>query len=234
LGLDRGGAGAHIGAALEREQLQDRPALPIEPGLAPPATAAPARRHLPPLLKLALELGPLGIFFFANARFDLFTATAAFMVATVVSLSVSYALVRRVPVMPLISGALVLVFGGLTLALQDELFIKLKPTVINLMFAAVLLGGLAFGKPLLGYVFDEVVKLDAEGWRKLTLRWGLFFIVLAVLNEVMWRTFSTHRLERHARSTLASCARIPTSAGRRRRGCRGRAGCGSARHSRHC
>ncbi len=160
----------------------------------PPATgpAAPVpRRHLPPLLKLALELGPLGIFFFANARFDLFTATAAFMVATVVSLSISYAMVRRVPVMPLISGVLVLVFGGLTLALQDELFIKLKPTVINLMFAVVLLGGLAFGKPLLGYVFDEVVKLDAEGWRKLTLRWGLFFIVLAVLNEVVWRMFST-------------------------------------------
>ncbi len=165
-----------------------------DPGLAPPATgpAAPAgRRHLPPLLKLALELGPLGVFFFANARFDLFVATAAFMVATVVSLSISYAMVRRIPVIPLISGALVLVFGGLTLALQDELFIKLKPTVINLMFAAVLLGGLAFGKPLLGYVFDEVVKLDAEGWRKLTLRWGLFFIVLAVLNEVMWRSFST-------------------------------------------
>lgn len=174
--------------------------MSTDPGQAPPATkfppatgpAAPApRRHLNPILKLALELGPLGIFFFANARFDLFTATAAFMVATIVSLSVSYALVRRVPVMPLISGALVLVFGGLTLALQDELFIKLKPTVINLMFAAVLLGGLAFGKPLLGYVFDEVVKLDAEGWRKLTLRWGLFFIVLAVLNEVMWRMFST-------------------------------------------
>lgn len=167
--------------------------MPSEPGLAPPASGpVPAsRRHLPPLLKLALELGPLGVFFFANARFDLFVATAAFMVATVVSLSISYAMVRRIPVMPLISGVLVLVFGGLTLALQDELFIKLKPTVINLMFAAVLLGGLAFGKPLLGYVFDEVVKLDAEGWRKLTLRWGLFFIVLAVLNEVMWRSFST-------------------------------------------
>lgn len=165
-----------------------------DPGLAPPASgpAAPAgRRHLPPLLKLALELGPLGIFFFANARFDLFVATAAFMVATVVSLSISYALVRRIPVMPLISGVLVLVFGGLTLALQDELFIKLKPTVINLMFAAVLLGGLAFGRPLLGYVFDEVVRLDAEGWRKLTLRWGLFFLVLAALNEVIWRMFST-------------------------------------------
>ena len=159
--------------------------MSTDPGLAPPATGPAAsvpRRHLPPLLKLALELGPLGIFFFA---------TAAFMVATIVSLSVSYAMVRRLPIMPLISGALVLVFGGLTLLLQDELFIKLKPTVINLMFAAVLLGGLAFGKPLLGYVFDEVVKLDAEGWRKLTLRWGLFFVVLAVLNEVMWRSFST-------------------------------------------
>jgi len=171
---------------------QPPPAAETAPRKAPPpGRAATPRRQLPALLKLVLELGPLGVFFFANARFDLFAATAAFMVATMLSLAVSYALVRRVPIMPLISGVLVLVFGGLTLALQDELFIKLKPTVINLMFAAVLLGGLAFGKPLLGYVFDEVVKLDAAGWWTLTLRWGLFFVLLAVVNEVVWRSFST-------------------------------------------
>ena len=84
-----------------------------------------------------------------------------------------------------------MVFGTLTLWLQDEVFIKMKPTIVNGLFAAVLLGGLAFGKPLLGYVFDQAFKLDNEGWRKLTLRWGLFFVFLAVLNEVVWRLFST-------------------------------------------
>lgn len=155
------------------------------------ASAAPRRRALPPLLKLVLELGPLAVFFFVNARVDLFAATGAFMAATVAALAVSYGLVRRLPIMPLVSGAVVLVFGGLTLVLQDELFIKLKPTIVNLLFAGVLLGGLAFGKPLLGVVFESVIRLDADGWRKLTLRWALFFLVLAALNEVVWRLFPT-------------------------------------------
>jgi len=155
------------------------------------ASAATRARALPPLLKLVLELGPLATFFLVNARVDLFAATAAFMAATVVALVVSYTLVRRLPIMPLVSGAVVLVFGGLTLVLQDELFIKLKPTIVNLLFAGVLLGGLAFGRPLLGLVFDQVIRLDADGWRKLTLRWALFFLFLAALNEVVWRNFAT-------------------------------------------
>ena len=93
--------------------------------------------------------------------------------------------------MPLVSGIVVLVFGALTLYLHDEIFIKMKPTIVNTLFGAVLLGGLAFGKSLLGYVFDSAFRLDAEGWRKLTLRWGLFFFFLAALNEVVWRNFST-------------------------------------------
>lgn len=167
---------------------------------------APDRKELNPLLKLALELGPLAVFFFANARGEslvslfpalgdlggpLFIATAAFMVAITISLVTSYWLTRRLPVMPVVTGVVVLVFGGLTLYLHDELFIKLKPTIVNALFGAVLLGGLMFGKSLLGYVFDSVFKLDAEGWRKLTLRWGLFFFFLAILNEVIWRSFST-------------------------------------------
>jgi intracellular septation protein len=151
----------------------------------------PATRHENPLLKLALELGPLGIFFFVNARFDIFTATAAFMAAVAVSLTVSWWLTRRLAVMPVVTGVVVLVFGGLTLLLQDDTFIKMKPTIVNGLFAAVLLGGLAFGKALLGYVFDSAFSLTEEGWRKLTLRWGLFFILLAVLNEVVWRTQTT-------------------------------------------
>ena len=151
----------------------------------------PERRELQPLLKLALELGPLGVFFFANARFGIFSATGAFMVAIAVSLSLSWILTRRLAVMPVVTGIVVLVFGTLTLLLEDETFIKLKPTIVNTLFGVVLLGGLAFGKSLLGYIFDSVFKLDAEGWRKLTFRWGLFFLAMAVLNEVIWRNFST-------------------------------------------
>ena len=155
--------------------------------------AAPVRGH--DWRKLVLELGPLGIFFAVNAMFGkshgLYPATAALMVATVVALIASWRLMHRLPIMPVVSGVVVLVFGGLTLILQDELFIKLKPTIVNTLFGTVLIGGLAFGRSLLGVVFDSVFDLDAEGWRKLTLRWGLFFFVLAGLNEVVWRNFDT-------------------------------------------
>ena len=151
----------------------------------------PDRKEIQPLLKLALELGPLAIFFFANSRFGIFHATAAFMVAIAIALSASWYLTRRLAIMPLVTGIVVLVFGGLTLLLQDETFIKLKPTIVNLLFGSILLGGLAFGRSLLGYVFDSVFQLDDEGWRKLTLRWAIFFIALAALNEFVWRNFST-------------------------------------------
>jgi len=163
--------------------------------------AMPARSHqLPPVLKLSLELGPLVLFFLANAYADrfgvpqdrrIFAATGLFVAATLVALAVHYTLVRRLPIMPLVSGVVVVVFGGLTLALNDELFIKLKPTIVNTLFGLVLLGGLAFGRPLLALVLDSMLTLTEEGWRKLTLRWGVFFLVLAVLNEVVWRTQST-------------------------------------------
>ena len=152
---------------------------------------APDHRQVNPLLKLALELGPLAVFFFANAKFGIFAATGAFMVAITVALTASWLLTRRLAIMPLVTGIVVLVFGGLTLALQDEIFIKMKPTIVNTLFGGVLIGGLFFGKSLLGYVFDSVFQLTDEGWRKLTLRWGLFFFVLAMVNEVIWRNFST-------------------------------------------
>jgi intracellular septation protein len=147
--------------------------------------------HVNPLLKLSLELGPLVLFFVANARWGIFTATAVFMVAVVAALVASYTLLHRVPIMTVVSAVVVLVFGGLTLFLQNDVFIKLKPTIIYLLFFAVLLGGLAAGKPLLAMVFDSVFDLTPEGWRKLTWRWALFFLALAVLNEIVWRTQTT-------------------------------------------
>lgn len=176
------------------------------------SSAAEPKAQSNPWLKLALEMGPLVLFFAANSKPDWFRpivgalfgtaivssekapiliATAVFMAAMLVSLVATWHFFRRLPIMPLVSGAVVLVFGGLTLALQDDLFIKLKPTIVNCLFGGVLLGGLAFGKPLLPYVFDSVFTLDAEGWRKLTFRWGVFFFFLAALNEVIWRTQST-------------------------------------------
>lgn len=149
------------------------------------------RKKLNPWLKFALELGPLVVFFSVNARAGLFWGTGAFMAATAISLIVSWLLIRRVPIMPLVTGVVVLVFGGLTLYLHDELFIKLKPTIVNTMFGAVLLGGLFFGKSLLAVVFDAAFSLTEEGWKKLTFRWALFFFALAILNEVIWRNFST-------------------------------------------
>ena len=144
-----------------------------------------------PFLKLSLELGPLILFFVANSRWGIFIATGVFMVAVVIALAASYRLLHRVPIMTVVSAFVVIVFGGLTLVLQNEMFIKLKPTFIYVLFCAVLFGGLALGKPLLAMVFDSVFDLTPEGWRKLTLRWALFFLALAVLNEIVWRTQTT-------------------------------------------
>lgn len=155
-------------------------------------TTAPGHaKPLAPLLRLVLEAGPLVVFFVANGRFGIFPATAAFMVATVIALAASWLLERRVAIMPLVSGAFVLVFGGLTLALADELFIKLKPTIVNGLFAAILFGGLATGRTLLKPLFGAALHLDNGGWRHLTFRWACFFVALAVLNEVVWRSTST-------------------------------------------
>lgn len=144
-----------------------------------------------PLLKLVLDIGPLVLFFAANARFGIFAATGAFMVAVVAALLVSYVTIRQWPIMPVVTAIVVVVFGGLTLVLHDETFIKLKPTIIYSLFGGILLGGYVFEKPFLAILFDSMFHLTEEGWRKLTLRWSLFFLALAVLNEVIWRTQST-------------------------------------------
>jgi len=153
---------------------------------------ATAKPQLNPFVKIALDLGPLVLFFFANSRYGIFTATATFMVAVLAALAASYVLTRRLPIMPVVTAIIVLIFGGLTLVLHNDTFIKIKPTIIYALFGGVLLGGLLFGKPLLGVVFDSLFHLTEEGWRKLTLRWALFFFALAVLNEIVWRNTSTN------------------------------------------
>lgn len=162
-------------------------------------------------LKLFIEAGPLIVFFVINGRGGLpelrntwsttelsavaqqplFEATGAFMLATIIALIAGWVLERRLPMMPLVSGVFVIVFGGLTLILADETFIKIKPTLVNCLFAVVLIGGLAFKKSLLKPLFGSAFQLSEKGWRLLTLRWGGFFILLAFLNEVIWRSFST-------------------------------------------
>jgi intracellular septation protein len=151
-----------------------------------------SKPQLNPLLRILLDLGPLVLFFFANSRYGIFAATATFMVAVLAALAVSYAMTRHLPIMPVVTAIVVVVFGGLTLILHDATFIKVKPTIIYALFGAVLLGGLFLNKPLLGVVFDSLFQLTEEGWRKLTWRWAIYFFVLAVLNEIVWRNFSTN------------------------------------------
>ena len=145
-----------------------------------------------PLTKIALDFGPLLIFFAANARFKLFVATAAFMIATLVAIIASRLLAGRVSPMLWFTGVIVAVFGGATLYFHDETFIKIKPTILYLLFASILLFGIVTRRPLLRLVLgDAFPALDNEGWRKLTRNWALFFVALAVTNEVLRRVLST-------------------------------------------
>jgi intracellular septation protein len=149
------------------------------------------KKQLNPMLKLALDIGPLVLFFAANSKFGIYAATGSFMVAVLIALGVSYAMTRHIAIMPVVTAVIVLVFGGLTLVLHDELFIKLKPTIIYVLFGGTLLAGLALDKPFLSIMFDQMFHLTPEGWRKLTWRWALFFLALAAVNEVVWRTQTT-------------------------------------------
>jgi intracellular septation protein len=171
------------------------PIPPLDPGAGTrhqgmmPASAP--NRTLNPLAKVALDFGPLVLFFVANSRGGIFVATATFMVAVIAALAVQYVLVRRIPIVPLVTAGIVLVFGTLTLWLHDETFIKVKPTIIYAMFAAILFAGLITGRPLFALVLDGAFHLTDAGWKKLTWRWGVFFLALAVLNEIVWRSVST-------------------------------------------
>ena len=142
-------------------------------------------------LRPVVEYGPILIFFLAYYMADLFVATASIMIATVFALALSYVFDRHVPIMPLITAGIIGVFGGLTLWLQDETFIKMKPTIIQAIFGTVLISGLIVNRLFLKSLMGAAWQITDEGWRVLTVRFAIFFFFLAALNEVVWRTQST-------------------------------------------
>lgn len=150
----------------------------------------PEKEELSPTLRLAIDTAPLAVFFVANSQWGIINATGAFMVAMTLSLIITYMLAKKLSPMPVITCVFVLFFGGLTVFLDDSLFIKIKPTMVNLLFAALLFGGLAINKLFLKMCFGDIYKLAEKGWKILTLRWGCYFIFLAIVNEIVWRNFS--------------------------------------------
>ena len=159
------------------------------------ATGRPEEANPP--VKLAIDFGPLIAFFavyYVVERYQpasgIYWATGVLMVATVVALAASRLLLGRFSLPPLVTAALVVVFGGLTIWLRDTRFLMVKPTIVNLLFAGILGFGLVTGRPLLKLLMGEALRLTDEGWHKLTVRWVVFFASLALLNEIVWRTFS--------------------------------------------
>ena len=143
------------------------------------------------LYKLLIDIGPLAVFFIFYTRSGLQASILPFMVATVIAVLFSYILEKKIPIMPTVGAAIVLLFGGLTIYFDNDVFFKMKPTIINVLFAVVLYGGILINKPLLKYLLGAALKLEEAGWKILTQRWIGFFIALAVLNEIVWRTQST-------------------------------------------
>ena len=141
--------------------------------------------------KLLIDIGPLAVFFIFYSRGDLKSAIIPFMIATIIAVLFSYIMEKKIPIMPTVSAFIILIFGGLTIYFDNEIFFKMKPTIINLLFALILYGGVIVKKPLLKLLLGAAIKLEDEGWKILTQRWISFFIALAVLNEIVWRTQST-------------------------------------------
>ena len=141
--------------------------------------------------KLLIDIGPLAVFFIFYLRSDLKSAIIPLMIATIIAVLFSYIMEKKIPVMPTVGAFIILIFGGLTIYFDNEVFFKMKPTIINLLFALILYGGMIVKKPLLKFLLSAAIKLEDEGWKILTQRWISFFIALAILNEIVWRTQST-------------------------------------------
>ena len=143
------------------------------------------------VFKLLIDIGPLAVFFVFYTRSDLKTAILPFMIATIIAVLFSYIIEKKIPIMPTVGAVIILIFGGLTIYFDNETFFKMKPTIINLLFAGILYGGIILNKSLLRYLLGAALKLRDKGWDILTKRWIGFFIALAILNEIIWRTQST-------------------------------------------
>ena len=143
------------------------------------------------LFKLLIDIGPLAVFFIFYSRSGLQASILPFMIATIIAVLFSYILEKKIPIMPTVGAGIVLLFGGLTIYFDNDVFFKMKPTIINILFAVILYGGILINKPLLKYLLGAALKLEETGWKILTQRWIGFFIALAILNEIIWRTQST-------------------------------------------
>ena len=146
-----------------------------------------------PIIKFATDFGPLIIFFiiYFNNENNLKIAIPPFIVATLIALIGIYFLEKGIPMVPLVSGVLITFFGGLTLYFDNKIFFYMKPTIINILFALILYFGKFFTqKPLLKIFFQNALDLEDEGWKKLNYRWIIFFVFVAILNEIVWRTQS--------------------------------------------
>jgi len=143
------------------------------------------------ILKILIDIGPLAIFFIFYTRGNLQSAILPFMIATIIAVLISYIIEKKIPIMPTVGAAIILIFGGLTIYFDNEIFFKMKPTIINIIFACILYGGEIFKKPLLKILLGGTLKLQNEGWSILTKRWVGFFIALAILNEIVWRSQTT-------------------------------------------
>ena len=143
------------------------------------------------LSKILIDIGPLAVFFIFYTRGDLKSSILPFMIATIIAVLFSYIMEKKIPIMPTVGAGIILIFGGLTIYFDNEVFFKMKPTIINILFAIILYGGIIIKKPLLKYLLGAAIKLEEKGWTVLTKRWISFFVALAVLNEIVWRTQST-------------------------------------------
>ena len=141
--------------------------------------------------KILVDIGPLAIFFIFYTRGNLQSAILPFMIATIIAVIIWYIVEKKIPIMPTVGATIILVFGGLTLYFDNDIFFKMKPTIINILFACILFVGNLMNRPLLKLLLGEALKLQDQGWNILTKRWISFFIALAILNEIIWRTQST-------------------------------------------
>jgi intracellular septation protein len=164
-----------------------------------------SERRVHPLLKIVLEIGPIAIFFLAyrwapvpegldaaeRQLEQILFSTKVFIPTILASLGLSYALTRKLPRMAVITAIVVVIFGGLTLILKNDTFVKMKPTILYCIFAGILAFGLARGQSYLKYLMEELLPMEREGWMKLTRRFVVFYLILAIINEIVWRGFGT-------------------------------------------